>query len=132
MKVKLKASRYRMIFQALLSTAASKVSISFTRSQKSQTRNVKLSHPTVLLCRSNRKHKINISLYSSSKSAQQQQQLPPKEFLYPIYGSLMPDLVVVSFEWLSVQVYGYLGFTPTLEVALPPPAKTTTSLILPQ
>ena len=114
MKVKLKASRYRMIFQALLSTAASKVSISFTRSQKSQTRNVKLSHPTVLLCRSNRKHKINISLYSSSKSAQQQQ-LPPKEFLYPIYGSLMPDLVVVSFEWLSVQVYGYLGLTPTLE-----------------
>jgi hypothetical protein len=31
----------------------------------------------------------------------------------------MSDLVVVSysqtFEWLSVQVYGYLGFTPTLE-----------------
>jgi len=31
----------------------------------------------------------------------------------------MPDHVVVSysqtFEWLSVQVYGYLGFTPTLE-----------------
>jgi hypothetical protein len=66
----------------------------------------------------NGKRRWNISFYSRSKTTQTQQ-LPPKEFLCPIYGSLMSDPVVVSsgqtFERLSVQVCRDLGFTPTLE-----------------
>uniref|UniRef100_A0A5B7B9P1 RING-type E3 ubiquitin transferase n=1 Tax=Davidia involucrata TaxID=16924 RepID=A0A5B7B9P1_DAVIN len=63
----------------------------------------------------NGKHRWKISIYRSSSSKFKE---PPKEFLCPIFGSLMFDPVVVSsgqtFERSTVEVCRNLGFTPTL------------------
>ncbi|PON93328.1 Beta-catenin [Trema orientale] len=70
----------------------------------------------------NGRHRWKISFYrssSSSSSSKMEVKQPPKDFLCPIYGSLMADPVIVSsgqtFERVSVQVCRELGFSPTLE-----------------
>lgn len=72
----------------------------------------------------NGKHRWKISFYhrsnsSSSSSSKMEVKQPPKDFLCPIYGSLMADPVIVSsgqtFERVTVQVCKELGFSPKLE-----------------
>lgn len=83
------------------------------------------------------KHKWKISLNRPSSSVsskttpvQHTQQHPPqqgqtpKEFLCPVFGSLMADPVIVSsghtFERACVQACKTLGFSPTTADAIPP------------
>ncbi|KAL5544273.1 hypothetical protein UlMin_008057 [Ulmus minor] len=72
----------------------------------------------------NGKHRWKISFRrssssSSTSSSKMEAKQPPKDFLCPISGSLMADPVVVAsgqtFERVSVQVCGDLGFSPELE-----------------
>lgn len=91
---------------------------SFLNPKHQESKTPSISPPPPQAMGGNGKRRWNISFYSRSKTTQTQQP-PPKEFLCPIYGSLMSDPVVVSsgqtFERLSVQVCRDLGFTPTLE-----------------
>ncbi|XP_057950752.1 U-box domain-containing protein 38-like [Malania oleifera] len=67
----------------------------------------------------NGKHRWKISIHRSSSSpAKHKAREPPKEFVCPIFGSVMADPVVVSsgqtFERTCVQVCRDLGFSPVL------------------
>ncbi|GLT54421.1 hypothetical protein SLA2020_276210 [Shorea laevis] len=66
-----------------------------------------------------RKWKLfNKSLFIAFKTLKPQTKATPKEFLCPIFGSLMADPVIVSsghtFEQACVKACKALGFTPTL------------------
>ncbi|KAF4356164.1 hypothetical protein CsatB_017860 [Cannabis sativa] len=73
----------------------------------------------------NGKHRWKISFYRSSSSSSSPStskmdiKPPPKDFVCPVYGTLMADPVIVSsgqtFERATVQVCRDLGFSPKLE-----------------